>query len=108
MSKGRNVIKKVGNHWSIFNFNILALHYFESHEWSAALHLCLLRSLGHAATFAVNAALVVSQWQDRALTVSLHLPLTSGSSKGVLGGPWPLQIFGWPPSFLLNFTFKFV
>jgi len=32
--------------------------------------------------------------------------------RGDLGGPWPVPIFGWPPawlpSFLLNFTFKFV
>ena len=27
---------------------------------------------------------------------------------GGLGGPWPAQIFAWPPSFFLNFPFKFV
>ena len=41
----------------------------ECHEWSP-----LACAVGHAATFAVNAAVVASQWQHRALTVPLtHL-----------------------------------
>ena len=34
--------------------------------------------------------------------------VASGDSKGGLGGPWPPQNFAWPPSFFLNFPFKFV
>jgi len=42
-------------------------------EWSAASFSAFLRR-GHTATLAVCAALVESQWQHRAWTVSLHPP----------------------------------
>ena len=39
----------------------------------------------------------------------MHVTVSSGDSKGGgLGGPWPPQIFAWPPSFFLNFPFKSV
>jgi len=38
--------------------------------------------VGHAATFAVNAALVTSQWQHRALTLSLQSPISAEQKAG--------------------------
>jgi len=56
-------------------------------------------AVGHATAFRVNAALVVSAQRTASLGIG------SGDSNGELGGSWSLQIFGWPPSFFLNFPF---
>jgi len=46
------------------------------HEWSAGAHMLLLYAVVHAATFAVNDALVMSQCQHRAWTFPCTPPLT--------------------------------
>jgi len=59
------------------SFVILALHSVRCHEWSAGSHLRSVCAVDHTATFAVNAALVASQWQHRAQSFPLHLSTTS-------------------------------
>jgi len=58
--------------------------------------------------FSVCVKIVVCGWSD-SWAVNLSPPSNSGDSKGGLDGPWLPQIFAWPPpSFFLNFPFKFV
>jgi len=50
------------------------------HEWSGApASAC---NVGHAAAFAVNAAVVRSQWQPRVWTFPLHPPINADYDAG--------------------------
>jgi len=49
--------------FSLYSVSVLLS---ECHEWSPAHNSACLRLMGHAAVFAVNAALVASQWQHHA------------------------------------------
>jgi len=85
-----------------FSFIILALDSLRSVTSGLRRPSPLPCAVGHAATFVVNAALVASQWQFRAWTVTLHPPINAEyeagqhrRSKGGAKGPCP-------PKFLEN------
>ena len=52
--------------FSSFSLYSVSVLLSECHEWSPAHNSACLRLMGHAAVFAVNAALVASQWQHHA------------------------------------------
>jgi len=106
-----------------YNFMIyypkLRFNYFH-HCWETRYHLTssqLTSGLSAGSMFKWCGYLMrirnqnnTSEW-NTLVFLDIGVLTCSGGSKGGPGGPWPSQIFGgppaWPPSFVLNFTFKF-